>query len=67
MFIIMVKITICLRLKKKVMKIRVDLTFEPESLPEYIKPKVIAVPGKLRNILLLTQREGPHKKFGLAL
>lgn len=44
MFIIMVKITVCLKLKKKVLKIRVDLTFEPKSLPEYIRLKVTEAP-----------------------
>ena len=56
MFIIMVKITVCLRLKNKVMKIRVDLTFELESLPEYITPKVTAAPMKTKEYAV------PHPK-----
>lgn len=55
MFIIMVKMTMFLRLKK-VMKIRVGLTSEPESLHEQIRLKVIAAPGKL-------ERKGPPKSL----
>lgn len=57
MVIIIVKTTVFLRLKKKVMKIRVDLTFEPESLSEYIRPKVTVAPGKLGN-----KYPAPHPK-----
>lgn len=63
---IIVKTTIFLRLKK-VTKIRVDLTFEPGSLHEHVRPKATAIPGKLENILPLTQREGPAKKPDLEL
>ena len=66
MFKIIVKTTIFLRLKK-VTIIRVDLTFEPESLREHVRPKVTAIPGKLENILSLNQREGPAKKPDLEL
>lgn len=38
---------------------QVDLTFEPESLPACIRPKVMVAPGTLRSILWLTQNKGP--------
>lgn len=55
------------KIEEESAKIRVDLTFEPESLPEYIRLKVTEAPWKLRNILSLIQGEGPHKKPDLAL
>ena len=59
-FIIVAKMTMFLRLKK-VMKVRVGLTSEPESLQEQIRLKVIAAPGKLENILSLHKGKDPPK------
>ena len=54
--------TMFLRLKK-VMKIRVGFTSEPESLHEQLKLKVIAAPGKLENILSLHKAKDPQKAW----
>ena len=54
--------TMCLKLKK-VMKIRVGLTSEPESLREQIRLKVIATPEKLENILTLPKGKDPQKAW----
>lgn len=47
------------RMEKKVMQ--VDLTLQPESLPDCIRPMMVA-PGTLRSILWLTKNKGPPQK-----
>lgn len=48
--------------EKKVMRIRVDLTFEPESLPEYTSPRETAAPRKTREYPVPHPKQRTPKK-----